>query len=209
MLQFPDCKICDECYTTSAVNAFGFSAAPLGIKMSNTISITDWIRLVSALLVFIGLLFTAYQVRLVRQVNESNHDWNRRKAAIDIAVRLNEFIPGKYLIEKSLNFTTRTDPYSLSELEDKFSETEELRQAIHQSLNYFEYLAVGIKQGIFDEEVIKRMWWLTMKSNFQLLKPYIDYWRKNKHPFIWRFMEEYIDKWSVEHNTSENRRNTS
>ncbi|MGN6955099.1 DUF4760 domain-containing protein, partial [Neisseria sp. P0015.S004] len=114
---------------------------------TNPITLSDWLLIIQAVILFLGLGFTALSVW-------NNKNDNRRMATVDLILRqrfneeLNKSIEMVYNLVKG-------DFPNLHQYLDKEKYPEE-RKAILALLNYREFVAVGINTGIIDEEVYKR-----------------------------------------------------
>ncbi len=160
------------------------------------------------LLVAATVLYAALQLRSVYRTNAQGHDWNRRKAAQDICIRYEEFNPNKTDLLKKLDYFNNNGVVTQQDLQELFEENPKHRLNAHQFLNYFEYLCVGIKQGIYDEQVIKEFWSTLMLKAFTMFKPYVIEYRSSYHQSTaWEMLEEYSVKWESEKKISDKRGN--
>lgn len=68
--------------------------------------------------------------------------------------------------------------------------------AINYVLNYYEYVAVGIKRGIYDELILKDSSYTTFVHMYEFCKPYIDSVRRlNQRYTTWCEFECLAKKW--------------
>lgn len=157
-----------------------------------------------ALLVLIGgFVYTAIQVHLLRQGQRGNHDWNRRKAAQDITTAFNERVHQPELLEKLLQYNERKKPIPADDLLAAFKASPSLGLTVHTLLNYYEALARGINQQIFDEKVIKAAKRSVMIRTFRLFEPYI----KQRRLFTsdaWSELEGMVVTWEEEDRSDRN-----
>lgn len=158
----------------------------------------------SILFLALTVFYAALQLKYVNKINTESHDWNRRKAAQDMCVRYAEFNPNKVLILKELKYFQNKGSVALNKVEEKFDKDIELRNAAHMILNYFEYLCIGIKQGVYDEAVVKEFWATIMNDVFLMFRPYIIERRKDQ-PSIWVYVQEFSNKWQHERQATESR----
>lgn len=68
------------------------------------------------------------------------------------------------------------------------------RQALISILNLFEYIAIVIKYGLADEEILKKAFKTSFCDYYERLKRYI-MWRRKKSPFYYINYEELAKKW--------------
>lgn len=107
------------------------------------------------LVVFIiGFTLTFYQVRQLKRQHKENHDWNRRLAAQNALLQY-DYSEVSRELNRVFQFVDRTDALSSSEINESLLQNKELKTHLHQLLNFYEGLARGINQGVFDESVIK------------------------------------------------------
>ncbi|SDP29262.1 DUF4760 domain-containing protein [Desulforhopalus singaporensis] len=126
-------------------------------------------------LVIIAILFSGFQFR-------ANHDWNRRQLAIkeakNVKISLRDSIE---IIDKKFNYTNRRRHEKIaveiihkaicvlnSDGECKFfngklridhdGDGGKVDSALTSVLNNFEYLATGVEQCVFDEEIIYKLY---------------------------------------------------
>lgn len=159
---------------------------------------------ISILFLSLTVLYAARQLKLVISINSQTHEWNRRNAAQEMCVRYAEFNPNKTLLFHELEIYKNQGDITLECMEDKFSNNSELRNAAHMMLNYFEYLCIGIKQGIYDEVIIQEFWSNVMSRFYSMMRPYIIDQRK-RAPGLWVYIEEYNSKWEYDRRQSETR----
>ena len=110
---------------------------------------------ISAILVAGGLFYAGKQLSLTLQVQKQNHDWNRRNAAQQATLDYPAKVTGAEKLNKALKYSVAKEPIPLATIAEKFEEDEELRIICHRLLNYYESLAVGVEQLVYDETVIK------------------------------------------------------
>ncbi|MCV6612656.1 MAG: DUF4760 domain-containing protein [Amphritea sp.] len=68
--------------------------------------------------------------------------------------------------------------------------------SIRYVLNYYEYIAVGIKRGIYDEKILKDSSYSTMTSMYEFCEPYIQSVRRvNARNTTWCEFERLAKKW--------------
>ncbi len=159
---------------------------------------------ISIIFLALTVLYASLQLRSVQKINSQTHDWNRRNAAQEMCVRYSEFNPNKVLFLKELEYFQNKGSISLKEMEAKFEKNIELRNAAHTILNYFEYLCLGIKQGVYDEIVVREFWANTMNNVYLMLHSYVIQKRKDQ-PTIWVYVEEYANKWQHEKQATDSR----
>jgi hypothetical protein len=157
----------------------------------------DIIRFFSYLLIFMSISFGAIYFK-------ANHDWNRRHAATLASYEVNQNLdePVKKLNDIfSFSELRTTDVISLDKIHEEICKKDdkgkpmagkdgafcidyekggyENYKAIGSLLNEYEYLCVGIRNRVFDEEIIKDLFEGMMIKAYYNFRDYIEH--KNNH----------------------------
>lgn len=150
----------------------------------------------ATLLVLAGtLFFIGRQVSAAATELRANHDWNRRIAAQDALMQQRQRVLDSGLLEKEFQHTTTRDPISLEKINCAFKELPELRRALHSYLNYYEALARGVRQAVYDEKMIKVGCRGIMKRNWIRFGHYIAHRRNGGSPNAWLETEHLLNQW--------------
>lgn len=158
------------------------------------------VQIISSVLVFIALLYAARQFKLATLVHRDNHDWNRRNAAQQATIDYASKIPGNEELNKTLKYTVAKEPIALTTIDAAFENNESLRAIAHRVLNYHESLAVGVLEGVYDENCIRNIRRSALELLFNAFKNYIDRFRSEIQPTAWSQQEQLINKWKIEDN---------
>jgi hypothetical protein len=152
----------------------------------------------------IGAAIAFYQLK-------ANHNWNRKHSALIEAEKNREkYTEAVKKLNKSLNYREQEESYSLKDIHRYICDnddhtknpnlTEEGKKIKHNIfiiLNHYEYLAVGVKNKIFDEETLKDLIRGGLIKANKLFGEYADHLRnkhsKNKNQFI--EMKRLAEKW--------------
>ena len=160
---------------------------------------TTIIAAISAILLAFSVLYAARQVQLLRRQHEDNHDWNRRLAAQQTILEYREIQSMVETMSEHFDFHNRTEGIPVADFEAKFKEVNHLQSRLHTVLNYFEALARGVRQDIYDEKVIKNSFRGHMIRVYESFKYYIESRRRKLHnPKIWVELEELSESWRKE-----------
>lgn len=159
----------------------------------------DWQKLIfdslSLFGVIAGLIYTGFQIRLLSNQYRDFHEWNRRKASHDSIDRFIALADGNKKLDEAFNYLTSKDPIPLKEIVKAINEEPELRAALHRLLNYLESLAIGVRHGVLDDDIIRD----TFKGVFLIVKTqfseYIDDRRRNYQSAAWSEIDLRINKW--------------
>ena len=169
------------------------------------IGLSVFASIISILVVVVSILINKKQLR-------ANHEWNRRQLAITELMsnryHLNESIRE---LNESINYREQKGAYSLEEIHTTLcnekdhekhppltEKGKEIKHHIFAILNHYEYFAVGIKNKIFSEKVIKdSIRGALIKAN-RVFREYIVHLRTPKHSDSKKLfieMEELAEKW--------------
>ncbi len=174
----------------------------------------DFLTMSTLSLLAITALIAFYQLK-------ANHEWSRRKQSlvqlIDGRPSMTESI--RYL-NANINYREKKDAMSLAEIhkficgeEDHNKNPEitkdgkEIKHHIFNILNYYEFLAIGIKQRICDEEVIKNSARGSLLKAQKVFGEYIAHLRTEKHtnnPNLFIEIQYLASKWKSEEDGSAN-----
>ena len=152
------------------------------------------IALISACISACAIVIGATSAFLAYRSLRSTHEWNRRKAAQDAALLFNQRVQGRDVLDEQLNYVSSSEPIGIETLHQKFAAVAGLKPAIHSLLNYFEMLARGVHQSIYDETVIRVAWKGAMTRAMERFGPYIKE-RRTASPAAWRELEGLVSKW--------------
>jgi len=143
---------------------------------------------------------------------KANHEWNRRQLAITELIsnryHLNESIKK---LNENINYREQKGVYSLEEIHLALcgqkdhenhppltEEGKEIKHHIFAILNHYEYFAVGVKNKIFSEKVLKdSIKGALIKAN-RVFREYIVHLRTPKHSNnkkLFIEIEELAEKW--------------
>ena len=65
------------------------------------------------------------------------------------------------------------------------------------AVNHYEYVAVAIRQGIYDETIFKNASYTTLIKLYDRTKPFIDEMRRIKAPTVWQEFEWLMLRWKA------------
>lgn len=114
----------------------------------SSLSFSEWMLIVQAVILFLGLGFTAFSIR-------SNKMDNKRMATIDLILRQRNNEKLDSAIDLVSELVAKNEFPTLNKYLDKKNFPNE-RKAILTLLNYREFVAAGINTGIIDEEIYQR-----------------------------------------------------
>ncbi len=150
------------------------------------------------LLLALSVLYAARQLKALQQIHRDNHDWNRRKAAQDATLSLFEGWGQQELLNTELDYIRRRDAIPITEIDEKCKTNPELLRAIHNCLNFYEALARGVLQQVFDSDIIKGTSRGVMKQNLHNFGPYIQRRRDTGSERAWIDTEQLLKIWQQE-----------
>lgn len=146
-----------------------------------------------------AIFFAAYQFK-------ANHDWNRRHLAIVEAKKTREALSEDIiLLDKTFNYIGRRKHQTISVADihkgmcecnpdgslkytngklklDHSSGGEKVDNALSRFLGAFEYISTGIRQGVFDEEVVYKLYGGPLIRAAWIFSDYIKHVNEDMHP---------------------------
>lgn len=135
---------------------FVLGAIIVAITVEDTETKRVALQAATLITVLVGLGFTYWQLHLFRKAQEDLYDWNRRHAAQEA---IDDMVPrlssDTLMLDEKFNILTEHDRISLDEIKRECENDKAVRGALNRRLNYFESLAAGVHQGVFDEKIIK------------------------------------------------------
>ena len=139
-------------------------------------------------------------VERVAETTRAEHDWNRRSAAQQAISNYN-FSLILSALQRELNYLNRNEAISLTEIEEAFSRDAELQTELFKLLNFYEAIARGIHQGIYDEDVIKASRRTAILKAHRAFADYIDHRRHTaRSPRAWCEFTSLANRWASEAN---------
>jgi len=122
---------------------------------------------------FLTLIAVILSVWYVTRQIQKEHEWNRRKSAQDLADRL---IEGELsVVRRKLESIARW--YDLQHTYDnvtgQVTDGAELDHLVKSYLNFLEGIALGIKHGVYDEEIAFQYFGSLLPEVFRWSKPFV------------------------------------
>ncbi|MBN2881801.1 DUF4760 domain-containing protein [Candidatus Woesearchaeota archaeon] len=150
-------------------------------------------------IVLSGVIYAGIQVFLIRKTNKESHDWNKRKTTFEL---LTDFTSGnfpkllddlnkmsKLPIDESTNYN---QIYRQVPTNQQF----EFDRKLSQVLNYFEGIAVSIKNEIVDEDICFDYASVIYQIYYNWSKSYIEKRRKQTNSdTIYADFENTTKRW--------------
>lgn len=138
------------------------------------------------LVLFAAAIFAYVQIKSSRAIE-------RRKAAagaIFAARRDKELIEARRKITALHAGDRNMAAYAKAEGSEEIT-------VLRYALNHYEYVAVAIRQGIFDETIFKNASYTTLVKLYDRTKPFIDEMRRIKAPTVWQEFEWLMLRWKA------------
>lgn len=153
------------------------------------------LQLVATSIGAVSLLIAATSGLLAFRTLRATHDWNRRKAAQDATLLLNDRVKDRKLLKEHLDYVSSFEPIPLAELCKALDAHPDVRIAVHDLLNYFEMLARGVQQNVYDEEVIRTAFEGSMSRAVSRFGPYIQSKHAPALPKAWEQLVYVVNEW--------------
>jgi hypothetical protein len=179
-----------------------------------TPALLDWLNLlVSAATLFVFVVSIRFLGRQIReqqkqiaqqqlqiekadqQINKE-HDWNRRKAVIELSLDYSsaDRIRLRKQLESVIDWYDPEQDYSSLTPEQAVQLTPDLKQV----LNYLEGIAVGIKHNVYDRDIAYEFFGAHLPAVCRWCKPWIDTIRAHAgDPSILEAMETLSNQWEL------------
>jgi len=164
------------------------------------------VSLLTFITVMIGLIYgglqlkqAASQIAETRKIHQENHEWNRRLAAQE-ALRDYNYSLLSSPLQDVFNYLNVSEPIPLAKITSEFSINPKLQPHLHQLLNFYEGLARGIHQSLFDEEVIKAARKNAMVMAEKGFTNYIENRRAEVNPHAWKELSSVVSRWRSQDN---------
>ena len=123
---------------------------------------------------------------------------NRRRATLDMVLKtfIDESGRTRYNAFKSVmaRHKNKEDPLDIMQFADPESPASDDKKALRDQVNEYELIALGIRRGIFDEQIYKLWFGGQFIRDFDSLKPYIDRVRE-KRPSVFCEFVYLAERW--------------
>jgi len=160
------------------------------------------VNILTITIAFLSFLTACAAVFLLYRQIKKTHDWNRRKTSIEL---LESWVSGnirdiwKYL-ETKYNFKMLFGEQNYKTVYESLpneQEKQELKSTIVALLNHFEVISIGIKNHVYEEELIYDFAALHFVLFWEWAEPLINEYRV-KDPTIFIEFRHYAVKWKDE-----------
>lgn len=149
------------------------------------------------LIMVAGFYLAFTQLREIRKTHQENHDWNRRIAAQE-ALRSYPYSILSADLQEEFDYLNKSDSISIEKIKEAFDRAPNLQKDLHQLLNFYESLARGIHQQIFDEDVVKAARMGAMIRTERAFRNYINRRREISSPNAWSDYTRIVSHWRSE-----------
>jgi len=153
-----------------------------------------WVQIIGLSITIIAVLYAGWQLKLAKRQFRDLHDWNRRKASHDTFELFAKMADSNRLINTAFNYLDNHDPISIESIEIQCKADSGLKSAIHRLLNFNEGLALGIKQKVLDEEIIRGAFEFVVTQSYHQFYLYIMS-RQKPSPGVWDELEYLVKSW--------------
>lgn len=172
------------------------------------LSIQDFLTIISISILIITALIAFYQLK-------ANHEWNRRHSALSQMIQLRPILSRSIIfLNKNISYTELNNTLSLNEIHHTLCDgddhtknpdiTEQGKQIKHHIfiiLNHYEFLAIGVKNNVYDECLIKNSIRGSLIKAYNVFCQYIEHLRTEKHSNnknLFIELERLANKWKDE-----------
>ena len=165
------------------------------------------ISVISLLILLGGVFYAGRQLHILRATLCGDHDLKRRIAAQDALKELTNRVEYRQILERHFHYIDSDEPISLDVIQKTLEKEPDLKIILADLLNYYEMLARGVWQGIYDELVIEDAQRIQMQKIYSTFSIYIKEQRKNNAE-IWCRMESLVNEWAHQKTKSSQRNKT-
>lgn len=151
----------------------------------------------SVIILLTGLIYAGRQINLMKATLRDEHDLKRRIAAQEAINSLSDRVNYRQILEQYFNYVSIGKPVLLEKINEVMKSEPNIKVLLADFLNYYEMLARGVAQGIYDEEVITDARKSPMIDTFDAFHFYIEELRKES-PLVFCRMEALVNKWKHE-----------
>lgn len=154
-----------------------------------------------------GLFYVSRQLQIATKSYVNLHEWNRRNAAqtLFFDFNLNFSMTG---VQLAIDYTNLKQPIEVNVLVDKFKENKQLQLDVAKLLNFFECLAVGIQNGVYDKQIIEVGFKGLMQHGWLVFQNYIKYRQVDTMYKSWETFGKVIHAWEMEEKAFQERQRT-
>ena len=144
--------------------------------------------------IFGSLLYLGLQFKRSAKIHEQNLEWQKR---IETRKKLDDYnrLDSAQFLNEHLKFISRKHPIPVDEINDCIKTSHEIVVHLSRLLNYYEAIAIGIENNIYNEELVKVTRKNAMISTFTSFEDYIKYDRREDNPSAYIKFENLIKQW--------------
>jgi len=163
--------------------------------MTNFEYFSLFINTVTSLAIVVTVIYAALQFKRTAIIHEQNLEWSKR---IETSKKLDDYnrLDSALFLNKKFKLIGRKHPLSVDVIKKVINEDSKVAVHVNRLLNYYEALAIGIENNIYDEIFIKSTRRGAMIRTFISFEDYIKYDRKEGNkPLTYIKYEKLIKKW--------------
>jgi hypothetical protein len=155
----------------------------------------------AAISVAIGVCIAAYQLFRLKQIQRDDHVWNQKieaQKALEARQHLDTSV-----VNDAFGPIRNDRIIEATELKEKLKDGVKypnLRTDLHKLLNYYEGLARGIYQDMYDEKVIKLARKKSILSLYHKYENYITFRQKHRNERAYYYLSKLALHWLEEDN---------
>lgn len=160
----------------------------------DVLKIADLIQILILIVLIVTAYFALKGINETKNIHKETLLWNKKNKTIDI---LNEFrkITPSLTRERFAKFNIPGSPIPLEEIKKAIEEDRRIKSEIGKYLNHHEGIAIGIKQNLYEEEVVKLARKTSFCQTYSEFEEYINEVRKVSNPKTWINFENLTKKW--------------
>lgn len=161
------------------------------------IQIADIIQVLILVVLIITAVIALKEISETKNIHKETLLWNKKNKTIDVLNDFRKVIPHKTKkhFKKQLKQPNKTIP--CEEILGEIAQEAKIKSEIVEYLNHHEGLAIGIINGLYNEDLIKKARRTSFFQTWIQYEEYIAHRRKVSNSEAWKNFEEIVNKWGV------------
>ncbi len=168
---------------------------------------TTILSLITLIVLTVGLYYSGRQLHLIQKAFTHDHDWRRRVSAQEALLSFSDGVEHWKELEDAFNYMDAQKAIGIEKIEEEIQKKPSLKVTLGSLLNFYEMLAVGVSQGVYDEKLISLARGRAMIHVYYIFEQYIKK-TQGHYPSVWTNMETLVNRWKHEKTEKSHRNKT-
>ena len=157
--------------------------------------IADWIQILILITLIITAWFALKAINETKNIHKETLLWNKKNKTIDVLNDFRKVRPEKAKLIFNYHSVGPNETISLKAILNAINEDPEIGSEIVEYLNHFEGIALGVKNELYDEKLVKKARGETFYQTWVQYHEYIYHRREISNPKAWDKFEEILKDW--------------